>query len=293
MIFSLIIFPQGSFQLYYHISTVSRGEEVDSVQQTLTQPIQDRTSTLTGSSQVVDVRTQLFLNGGLRVVCREGYFGSDCSCRDNSTGHFTCDANGTKVCLPGYQNPETNCTEEALITPEPTTETVPTANPASQTTETSQPTPQTIQQNITTFITEALTTIGITNAGTTMDVLPIAVGGAVGGLVVVVIIILITILLVLKTKRKKKSEEDGELKELHMQVHTKTNKHYIYFKCFSFDELKHTQYTCTQTNSVFFTHTRPIATTIMNLEELPNSKNNTDGIDALNLYASVNKDASE
>ena len=170
---------------------------------------------------------------GIRVVCREGYFGPDCGCRDNSTGHFTCDANGTKVCLPGYQNPETNCTEEALITPEPTTETVPTANPASQTTETSQPTPQTIQQNITTFITEALTTIGITNAGTTMDVLPIAVGGAVGGLVVVVIIILITILLVLKTKRKKKSEEDGELKDYTCRCIRKlTNTTLIYFKCF-------------------------------------------------------------
>ena len=264
------------------------------------------------------------------MVCREGYFGPDCGCspQNDSTGHFTCHINGTKVCLPGYQNPETNCMEVVQITSELTTESV-------------QPTPHTIQQSTTTFITEAMTTIGITNtlptimttttideptatippnimqtsstnepanaisslqpsstsattnAGTTTDVLPIAIGGAVGGLVVVVIIILITILLVLKTKRKKKSEEDGELKELHMQVHTKTNKHYIYFKCFSFDELKHTQHTCTQTNSVFFTHTCPIATTIMNLEELPNSKNNTDGIDALNLYASVNKDASE
>ncbi|XP_064381928.1 uncharacterized protein LOC135330900 isoform X2 [Halichondria panicea] len=226
----------GSFQLFYKVVALQPVREIDHGVSTLNYTIQDifvRPIVNSGERSFLLIR-------GIRVVCREGYFGPDCGCRDNSTGHFTCDANGTKVCLPGYQNPETNCTEEALITPEPTTETVPTANPASQTTETSQPTPQTIQQNITTFITEALTTIGITNAGTTMDVLPIAVGGAVGGLVVVVIIILITILLVLKTKRKKKSEED--------------------------------------------------ATTIMNLEEL---QNNTDGIDALNLYASVNKDANK
>ncbi|XP_064381946.1 uncharacterized protein LOC135330905 isoform X1 [Halichondria panicea] len=273
----------GSFQLYYRIIALSRGsQEVESERRTLTQPIQDRTSTLNGSSQIGigGVRTQLFINGGLRVVCREGYFGPDCGCspQNDSTGHFTCHINGTKVCLPGYQNPETNCMEVVQITSELTTESV-------------QPTPHTIQQSTTTFITEAMTTIGITNtlptimttttideptatippnimqtsstnepanaisslqpsstsattnAGTTTDVLPIAIGGAVGGLVVVVIIILITILLVLKTKRKKKSEED--------------------------------------------------ATTIMNLEELPNSKNNTDGIDALNLYASVNKDANK
>ncbi len=57
---------------------------------------------------------------------------------------------------------------------------------------------------------------------------------------------------------------------------------------------KHTQHTCKQTNSFSLpTHTRLIATTIINLEELPNSKNNNDDIDALDLYASVNKDASE
>ncbi|XP_064381976.1 uncharacterized protein LOC135330925 [Halichondria panicea] len=242
----------GSFQLYYRIIALSRGaQEVESGRRTLTQPIQDRTSTLTGSSQIGIgvVRTQLFINGGLRVVCREGYFGPDCGCspQNDSTGHFTCHINGTKVCLPGYQNPEINCTEEALITP-----------------ETSQPTPHTIQH--TTFITEAMTTTGITNtlptimttttideptatippnimqtsstnepanaisslqpsstsattnAGTTTDVLPIAIGGAVGGLVVVVIIILITILLVLKTKRKKKSEEDGSATEEHITM---------------------------------------------------------------------------
>ena len=55
------------------------------------------------------------------MVCREGYFGPDCGCstRNDSTGHFTCDTNSTKVCFPGYQNPETNCVEEEGSTQEP------------------------------------------------------------------------------------------------------------------------------------------------------------------------------
>ncbi len=88
------------------------------------------------------------------------------------------------MCLPGYQNHQTNCVEEVLITPEPTT-------------ETAQPTPQTTQRSTTTFVTEAMTTIELTNITQTRSTterptadyeLPIAVGGEVGGLVVVVII---------------------------------------------------------------------------------------------------------
>ena len=54
--------------------------------------------------------------GRIRVVCKENYTGSDCGImvcetQDDSTGHFNCDINGNKVCLPGYQNPETNCVD--------------------------------------------------------------------------------------------------------------------------------------------------------------------------------------
>ena len=63
----------------------------------------------------------------IRVVCKENYTGSDCGdmiCeqQDDSTGHFTCDVNGNKVCLPGYQNPGTNCVE-TVTTMIPTTDT--------------------------------------------------------------------------------------------------------------------------------------------------------------------------
>lgn len=67
-------------------------------------------------------RTNLVFRG-MTLVCKEGYFGPDCGSpcisQNDSTGHFTCGVNGAKVCLPGYQNPETNCVEEAPT--EPTT----------------------------------------------------------------------------------------------------------------------------------------------------------------------------
>ena len=49
------------------------------------------------------------------ATCTEHYFGLDCATfceeRDDELGHFTCDGEGNKVCLQGYQNPSTNCTE--------------------------------------------------------------------------------------------------------------------------------------------------------------------------------------
>ena len=49
------------------------------------------------------------------ATCTEHYFGADCATfceeRDDELGHFTCDGEGNKVCLQGYQNLNTNCTE--------------------------------------------------------------------------------------------------------------------------------------------------------------------------------------
>ena len=50
------------------------------------------------------------------LTCTQNYYGSDCSTycvpSDNSMGHYNCaPSNGSKICLPEYQNPDTNCTE--------------------------------------------------------------------------------------------------------------------------------------------------------------------------------------
>ena len=50
-----------------------------------------------------------------RLQCSPHYYGEDCSryCIDTNddTGHYSCGEAGDKVCLDGYQNPVTNCTE--------------------------------------------------------------------------------------------------------------------------------------------------------------------------------------
>lgn len=50
-----------------------------------------------------------------QVTCVVNFFGPDCNTmcegRDDDFGHFTCDPlTGVKICLPGYQDPDTNCT---------------------------------------------------------------------------------------------------------------------------------------------------------------------------------------
>ena len=49
------------------------------------------------------------------VSCTENFYGSDCGTlcveRDDALGHYNCSSEGELVCLAGYQNPLTNCTE--------------------------------------------------------------------------------------------------------------------------------------------------------------------------------------
>ena len=144
-------------------------------------------------------------------MCREGYFGPDCGCspRDDSTGHFTCDTNGIKVCLPGYQNPQTNCVEE------PTTEPLTTNNQADTETTDTDTEAATTDTN-----TEAATTHTNTEAATRSTTteppsstnntasLPIAVGGTVGGLVLITHLIVAIIVIAFVCKSKNSKEEN-------------------------------------------------------------------------------------
>ena len=50
-----------------------------------------------------------------QVECDTDFYGSNCAtfCQDtdDESGHYLCNGDGSKVCLPGYQNPQTDCTE--------------------------------------------------------------------------------------------------------------------------------------------------------------------------------------
>ncbi len=108
-------FSQGTFQLYYRIVTISSGQEVDSGQQTLAQPIQDRTSalTVTGSSSISGARTTLFLSGGPQVVCREGYFGPNCGCSPRDDGNCCSPTEGGDSCPTACDTVINVCFREA------------------------------------------------------------------------------------------------------------------------------------------------------------------------------------
>ena len=54
------------------------------------------------------------LDLSFRLICGEDHYGPQCVfCVDtnNTSGHYTCDSSGKKVCLEGYQNSTANCIE--------------------------------------------------------------------------------------------------------------------------------------------------------------------------------------
>ena len=59
--------------------------------------------------------TGQFIQMSFELECSEDYYGSDCGAycapRDDNFGHFSCDRNGNIVCLSGFSNTATNCTE--------------------------------------------------------------------------------------------------------------------------------------------------------------------------------------
>lgn len=48
-----------------------------------------------------------------RAICQTNYYGSTCTVfcigRDDSTGHYSCNSNGDRVCLPGWSDLPNNC----------------------------------------------------------------------------------------------------------------------------------------------------------------------------------------
>ena len=48
------------------------------------------------------------LSYATRIECATNYYQSDCSVycipTNDNTGHYTCDTNGSKICLPGFTN---------------------------------------------------------------------------------------------------------------------------------------------------------------------------------------------
>ena len=201
---------QGEIQILYRIEVQTL--LIDCHRYDLVTEIEDRESERFVSTATPGKNNIASLTLSIRVVCKESYTGSDCGnmiCepRDDSTGHFTCDINGKKVCLPGYQNPGTNCVEAVTIM-------IPTTTMEANTMETVSVTTQTFDNGYTTMTysiqtTPPPSTTTSAPAPVGMDIVPIAAGAAVGGLVVIlilIVIIAIAVLLVAKAKNKRTIE---------------------------------------------------------------------------------------
>ena len=59
-----------------------------------------------------------FLYLTIELSCEEHFYGPECvrlcEPRNDESGHYTCDNSGNLICLEGYQNEASNCTECSL-----------------------------------------------------------------------------------------------------------------------------------------------------------------------------------
>ena len=64
--------------------------------------------------EYLSVRGYATMTIGFRVMCSSNSYGSDCGTiceeRDDALGHYTCSSTGERVCMTGYQDAATNCT---------------------------------------------------------------------------------------------------------------------------------------------------------------------------------------
>ena len=96
-----------------HISaTSSNAELIDNffieLNVTANDPL-SRTQEYSGENRTAVLQLQF------QVTCAFNYFGFDCNTfcldRNDTAAHFTCGESGEIVCLPGYQNESSNCTQ--------------------------------------------------------------------------------------------------------------------------------------------------------------------------------------
>ena len=141
--------PQRGFQLFYRIyqDVILDKPLIDEGVTNFTLSVVDRATggftELTTDEGNYNMAT---FSITIKVVCLENYYGSDysilsfCEPQDDDTiGHYTCDSNNNLVCLNGYQNTESNCTEAIPMTTVATTDppiepTVTTTDPMTETT---------------------------------------------------------------------------------------------------------------------------------------------------------------
>ena len=133
-----------------------------------------------------------------------------CELQDDSSGHFTCDINGNKVCLPGYQNPRTNCVEAATTMIPITATTISTIQATSvqttivQTASVISTTAETSDDGVSSMPSQ--TTRAPALAG--MDIVPIAAGAATACMLILLLILIVNIVavvIIIKSRNRRQA----------------------------------------------------------------------------------------
>lgn len=106
--------PSQEVQLLVTITDTLSGGLVDVIVTNITQEV-GNIATVERHRGIHDVATFIF---GITVICSGTFCGLDCNStcvgRNDSSGHFMCDVLECVVCLPGYQNESSDCTDCVL-----------------------------------------------------------------------------------------------------------------------------------------------------------------------------------
>lgn len=94
------------FQVRTEVTNADNGLEILSYIENVDAEVSDVGSEM---MSIFDENPMMVVSYSYRVSCAPTYFGPDCSRScvpvDDSSGHFTCDENGEKICQSGYTNP--------------------------------------------------------------------------------------------------------------------------------------------------------------------------------------------
>lgn len=111
-IYIVIYFLQGRVQLFvrvWDVDTINNNDHVDDVYITIAISPNSQFTSLTNFYGIYG-NSRLRLS--FRVQCNSNYYGSDCATycvpTDNVNGHYSCNAQGGKVCNTGWSGPDCN-----------------------------------------------------------------------------------------------------------------------------------------------------------------------------------------
>ncbi len=110
---------QGAVELLLRVDDELTSDEADPLVLELSVPVNishnPQTIPISRIESVTHNNGRAFFQISFELECGEGFYGSDCGVfcipRDNDLGHFTCDSNGNIMCLEGFNNTSTNCTQ--------------------------------------------------------------------------------------------------------------------------------------------------------------------------------------